>query len=168
MSLGDPVLHRLTLTWTYLGLCVVPRPMLCVSCKQYHCIALMACQHGQGCPDCRSRLQTIVCGLVFHVHSWISFVHRSIEHRFYRPCDRTGYAGFSVQARFLNLVSAVLSLNSLCQFILCVNNLLPQEVIIFGVLLPLLLLGSCDPKLFYDALQRHSPIVPNIWLLIVI
>ena len=79
------------------------------------------------------RPSTIVGGLMFHVHLWISFIHRSIECRFYHPCDRTGYAGFSIQARFLNLVSAVLSLNSLCQFILCINNLFPQEVISFGM-----------------------------------
>ena len=76
---------------------------------------------------------TIVCGLVFHVHSWISFIHRSIECRFSCPCYGTGYVGLSIQACFLNSVLAVLSLNSLCQFILCINNLLPQEVIIFGV-----------------------------------
>ena len=70
---------------------------------------------------------------MFHVHLWISFIHCSIECRFYCPCCRTGYAGFSIQAHFLNLVSAVLSLNSLCQFILCINNLLPQEVISFGM-----------------------------------
>ena len=45
---------------------------------------------------------------MFHVHSWISFVHRLIERRFYHPYDRTGYVGFSIQARFLNLVLAVL------------------------------------------------------------
>ena len=79
------------------------------------------------------RPSTIVGGLMFHVHSWISFIHHLTEHRFCLPCDRTGYAGFSVQAHFLNSVSAVLSLNSLCQFVLCINNLLPQEVIVFGV-----------------------------------
>ena len=79
------------------------------------------------------RLSAIVGGLLFHVHLWISFIHCSIESRFYHPCCRTGYVGFSVQACFLNSVSAVLSLNSLCQFILCNNNLLPQEVISFGV-----------------------------------
>ena len=110
------------------SVCVVPRPTLHISCEQYHCIALMARRRGQG-----YRLSTIVGSLVFHVHSWISFVHHLIECRFYHPCGRTGYAGFSIQPHFLNLVSAVLSLNSLCQFILCVNNLLPQEVISFGM-----------------------------------
>ena len=113
-------------------------------------------------------ITAIVGGLVFHIHSWISFIHHSIERRFYHPCGRTGYAGFSVQACFLNSVSAVLSLNSPCQFILCVNNLLPQEVTSFSMFYGLfLLLGSCDPKLFYDTLQHHSPIIPNIRLLIV-
>ena len=66
-------------------------------------------------------------------HPFMGLLCSSFEHRFYHPCCRTGYVGFSVQARFLNLVSAVLSLNSLCQFILCINNLLPWEVISFGV-----------------------------------
>ena len=76
---------------------------------------------------------TIMCSLLFHVNSWVSFVHCSIECRFYCPCCWTGYAGFSVQACFLNSLSAVLSLNSLCQFIFCINNLLPREVISFGM-----------------------------------
>ena len=38
---------------------------------------------------------------------------------------------------------------------------------LWHVLPPLLLLGSHDPMLFYDALHCHSPIVPNIQLLIV-
>ena len=128
MSLGDPFLCQLALTQTCLGLCVIPQPALHVSYEQYHCIAPMARQCGQG-----YRPSMIVGGLMFHVHLWSSFVHHSIEHRFYRPCGRTGYVGFSVQAHFLNLVSAVLSLNSFCQFIFCINNLLPQKVISFGV-----------------------------------
>ena len=72
-------------------------------------------------------------GLLFHVNSWISFIHCLIERRFYHPCCWTGYVGFSIQARFLNSVSAVLNLNSLCQFIFCINNLLPWEVISFDV-----------------------------------
>ena len=128
MSLGDPVLFQLVLTQTYLGLCVVPWPTLRVSYAQYHRIALMVCRHSQG-----YRLSAIVGSLLFHIHSWVSFIHCSIEHRFYDPCCRTGYVGFSIQTRFLNSVSAVLSLNSLCQFILCINNLLPREVISFGV-----------------------------------
>ena len=79
------------------------------------------------------RPSTIMGSLLFHVNSWISFVHCLIERRFYHPCCWTGYAGFSVQARFLNSVSAVPSLNSLCQFIFCINNLLPQEVICIGM-----------------------------------
>ena len=66
-------------------------------------------------------------------HLKMPFIHCSIECRFYHPCGRTGYAGFSIQARFLNSVWAVLSLNSFCQFILCINNLLPWEVIFFGM-----------------------------------
>ena len=70
MSLGDPVLRWLTLTQTYLGLCVVPQPTLRVSCEQYHRIALMVCRRGWGYPDRRSRLQT---------------VHNSVQSRVPRP-----------------------------------------------------------------------------------
>ena len=124
MSLGDPVLHQLMLTQTYLGLCVVPRPTLHVSYEKYRHIAPMACRHGQG-----YRPSVIMASLLFHITLWVSSNHRLIEHRLYHPYCWTGYAGFSIQACFLNSVSAVLSSNSLCQFIFCINNLLPREVI---------------------------------------
>ena len=79
------------------------------------------------------RPSTIVDGLLLHINSCISYVHHQIECRLYWPHCLAGYAGFSVQAHFLNSVMAVLSLNSLCQFILCINNLLSQEVISFGI-----------------------------------
>ena len=74
----------------------------------------------------------IVDGLPFHINSCFSYIHYMIEHRLYWPCYLAGYAGFSIQAHFLNSVMAVLSLNSLCQFIFCINNLSSREVISFG------------------------------------
>ena len=115
-------------TQTYLGLCVSPQPALHISYMQYHCIAPMPHWCSQG-----YRLSMIVDGHLIHVNLCISYIHHWIEHRLYQPCCLAGYAGFSIQAHFLNLVMAVLSLNSLCQFILCINNLSSWEVISFGV-----------------------------------
>ena len=78
------------------------------------------------------RSSMIVDSLLFHINSCISYVHHRIECRLYRPHCLAGYVGFSVQACFLNSVTAVISLNSLWQFILCVNNLSYWEVISFG------------------------------------
>ena len=99
-------------------------------------------------------------GLLFHVHSCVSLVHCLIEHRFCCPCCRTGYAGFSVQAHFLNSVLAVFSLNSLCQFILCINNLLPQEVISFGMFYHLICCLDHMIQSFSMTLCSRCPIPP--------
>ena len=110
MSLGGPVLCWLMLTQTCLGRCVVPQPALHVSYSntivllQWHVnIVGDALTEGQG-----YRLSTIMDSLLFHVSLWISYIHRSIEYRVYCPCYQTDYLGFSVQAHFLNSVSAVL------------------------------------------------------------
>ena len=78
-------------------------------------------------------LSTIMDGPLFHVNSWVSYIHHWIECRLYWPCCLAGYVGFSVQACSLNSVMAVLGLNSFFQFIFCINNLLSREVIYFGV-----------------------------------
>ena len=95
----------------------------------------MAHRCSWGCPDQRSGLQTICDNgwSLVPCQFMDLLLHRLIERRLYHPYCWTGYAGFSIQSHFLNLVLAVLSLNSLCQFIFCINNLLSQEVTCFGV-----------------------------------
>ena len=86
-----------------------------------------ALNEGQG-----YRSSMIVDNLLFHINSCFSYVHHRIECRLYQPHCLAGYVGFSIQAHFRNSVMAVLSLNSLCQFIFCIDNLSSQEVISFG------------------------------------
>ena len=73
------------------------------------------------------RSSMIVDSLLFHINSYFSYVHHRIE------CRLSGWlCRLQHSSPLSELIMAVLSLNSLCQFILCINNLSSQEVISFG------------------------------------